>query len=154
MHRLAKDRIADAGAEVNKGQARDGGSLLKGGDGLAAGVGIRAASRVGAAAIDVLHDDRHFYFEHIYPKAGLGEIAHGSHDFVRLDLRIGNALFIGDVVGIGVGLQEEDDIGGFAFCADAFDQSVFGIVDLGAVIGVVIHHDLDALSALIHQPLY
>ncbi len=108
------------------------------------GVGLLAAKGLGAFHKFHVHWD--FHFEHIHAVFVFGKLRHGRSDYPRLLFGevqpfFVRAFFIADE------FQEEGDIVGAAFVANALDPGVFFVIDGRAVRRRVIEQDFHAVRA-------
>ena len=97
------------------------------------GLGSRvgAFSLVGLGAGDELHVDGHLNLEDVDAVDGLGELLHGAGDDGGLLARVFDGLFVAALGVVADELAEEGNVVGAALSADALDEGVLHVVDLG-----------------------
>ena len=107
---------------------------------------VSLLSFVRLGALDELHVDRHFDFQHVDAVLVLGEFGHGCLHDLRLLLRelqalLVRAFFVADE------FEEEGNVVGAALVAKALDPGMLEVVDLLGIERRVVEQDLDAVGA-------
>src|SRR6185437_10105595 len=110
-----------------------------------AGVGLLALEGLGAG--DKLHLYRDFDLQYIDAILLLAELRHGAGNDVGLGLGVGDGLLVAALVVIADELQEERNIVRATLVADALDEGVLAVIDIGAFERRVVEQDLDTVGA-------
>ena len=140
-----KDRVGDAGGEVDEGLVGHRCGVAEVLQGFCAGVGFFAFESF--RAFDERHLDGNLNFKDVDVVASLAELGHGAGDDVGLDFGVGQGLFVTAVGSVADELEEEGDVVGEALVADALDPGLLEVVDGGFFEGAVVEEDLDAVGS-------
>ena len=78
---------------------------------------------------------------------------HIGGDVFGLDFGELKTLFIAEVIVVCQRLEEERNVVGGTFGADALDEGMLDVVDFGVVEGIVIEQDFDAVATQLNDAL-